>query len=53
MVTVVRPGFYFVCGGGSMCRSALVRLLLGAREGGRGFMAGGSLHGCQRLRSDI
>ena len=42
MVTVVRPGFYFVCGGGSLCWSVQVCLLLWHREGG-GFMGGGSL----------
>ena len=34
MITVVRPGFLYVCGGGSLCWSALVCLQLGAREGG-------------------
>ena len=34
MVTVVRPGFYFVCGGGFLCWRVRVSLLLGGREGG-------------------
>ena len=42
MVSVVRPGFYFVCGGGSLCWSVWVCLLLGSKEGG-GYMSGGSL----------
>ena len=42
MVTVVRPGFYFVCGGGSPCWSVRVCLLLGGGEGG-GFMGDGFL----------
>ena len=42
MVSLVRPGFYFVCGGGSVCWSVRVCLLLGGKEGGR-FMSGGSL----------
>jgi len=29
VVTVVRLGFYFVCGGGSLCWSVRVCLLLG------------------------
>ena len=37
MVTAVRTGFYFVCGGGSLCWSVRVCLLLVGREGGRGF----------------
>jgi hypothetical protein len=34
VVAVVRPGFYFVCGGGSPCWSTRVCLPLGVREGG-------------------
>ena len=36
MVTVVRPGFYFVCGGGFLCWRVWVCLLLGG-QGGMGF----------------
>ena len=42
LVSVVRPGFYFVCGGGSLGWSVWVCLLLGGKEGG-GFMSGVSL----------
>ena len=42
MVAVVRPGFYFVCGGGFLCWRVQVCLLLGGGEGGV-FMGGGSL----------
>ena len=42
VATVVRPGVYFVCGGGSLCWGVWVCLLLGGREG-EGFMCCGSL----------
>ena len=51
MVTVVRPGFYFVCGGGSLCWRVRVCLLLGARDGG-GLWAVGLYEGvkdCVRI----
>jgi hypothetical protein len=32
VVTVVRPGFYFVCGGDSLCWSVRVCLLLVGKE---------------------
>jgi hypothetical protein len=34
LVTLVGSGFYFVCGGGSLCWRVRVCLLLGARKGG-------------------
>jgi len=36
VVSVVRLRFYFVCGGGSLCWSVWVCLLLGGKEGGGG-----------------
>ena len=52
MVTVMRPGCYFVCGGGSLCWSVRVGLLLGVGAGA-GFTGAWSLWGCQRLNYNV